>query len=257
MNKNSSDLFTTIASWTHRLSLSVLLTSCFEAKAGQKLSYRTADDICIWLYAPNTQLLKSGDLPITGKYTLQLSALKGSTTFNVEISLGTLSASAPSVSPSPSATSSHSTSVTTSNPPSVTIEASELTQEQELAIVQKWYEAKSRIFAPPFDTSLVNELATGTLLEKTTNSDPERGRIAWLRNNNSYYTYNNTHIDNILRFSNSGAKSYLKIRVPEELYLHSLHGIDRKNSGPYQADFIYFFEKDNENWKISDYSKVS
>lgn len=30
----------------------------FTAQAGQKLSYRTKDDICVWIYAPDTSTLR-------------------------------------------------------------------------------------------------------------------------------------------------------------------------------------------------------
>lgn len=94
----------------------------FTAQAGQKLSYRTNDDICIWIYAPDTQLLSSGELPQTGKYALQVSAPKGSTTFNLEMSLGTLEASQFAVASSKEEASTSKTS--TSETPSPTIEDS-------------------------------------------------------------------------------------------------------------------------------------
>lgn len=218
----------------------------FEAKAGQKLSYRTADDICIWLYTQDNKLLNSGNLPQDGKYILQVSAPKGSTTFNLEMGLGTLQASAPSVSSSPS--------VTTSSSSSATTEVSDLTQEQAVAIVQRWYNAKSRIFAPPFDTSLVDELTTGQLHYETTKPD---GSIAWLRNNNSYYTYNSSRINDVVSYSNTGKQPAIILNIEQELYLHSSKGIDSDNSGTYRGKFIYFFNKENGVWKISEYKKVS
>ena len=42
----------------------------FAAQAGQKLSYRTQDDICIWTYTPDNQLLNSGEIPQSGNYIL-------------------------------------------------------------------------------------------------------------------------------------------------------------------------------------------
>lgn len=59
----------------------------FEAKSGQKLSYKTNQDICIWIYTPDNQILNSGVLPITGKYTIQISALRGNTTFDLAMIL--------------------------------------------------------------------------------------------------------------------------------------------------------------------------
>jgi hypothetical protein len=237
----------------------------FEAKSGQKLNYRTADDICIWLYTQDNKLLSSGDLPQDGKYILQVSAPKGSTTFNMEMSFGTLQAIAPSISPSPvenlqavqensntSESQSLANTSTSSSNALATTEASELTQEQALAIVQRWYNAKPRIFAPPFDTTLVDELATGQFHEERMKPG---GSIDWLRSNNSYYTYNYSRINDVTSYSNKGKKPMITVNVEEELYLHSIKRIDSKNSGISKGNFVFFFEKDNGVWKISDYYK--
>jgi len=220
----------------------------FEAKAGEKLSYHTTDDICIWLYTQDNKLLSSGNLPQDGKYILQVSAPKGSTTFNLEMTLGSLQANVPSVSPSPS--------VTTSIPPSATpvnTEASDLTQEQALAIVQRWFEAKPRIFAPPFDTSLVDELATGKFHDDETKPG---GSIDTLRSSNSYYTYNYSRINDVIEFTNSGKRPAIIVSTEEELYLHGPNGIDSDYSGKYKNKRIYYFDKDNGQWKISDSQKI-
>jgi len=220
----------------------------FEAKTGEKLSYHTTDDICIWLYTQDNKLLSSSDLPQDGKYILQVSAPKGSTTFNLEMTLGSLQANVPSVSPSPS--------VTTSIPPSATsanTEASDLTQEQALAIVQRWFEAKPRIFAPPFDTSLVDELATGKFHDDETKPG---GSIDTLRSSNSYYTYNYSRINDVIEFTNSGKRPAIIVSTEEELYLHGPNGIDSDYSGKYKNKRIYYFDKDNGQWKISASQKV-
>jgi hypothetical protein len=62
----------------------------FEAKSGQKLSYKTNQDICIWIYTPDNQILNSGLLPMSGKYTIQISALTGNTTFDLAMLLETI-----------------------------------------------------------------------------------------------------------------------------------------------------------------------
>ncbi|WP_377474038.1 MAG: hypothetical protein P2A85_16945 [Microcoleus anatoxicus] len=58
----------------------------FEAKANQKLTYTTNQNVCIWVFTPDNQLLNTGVLPTTGKYTIQISAPQGSTT--VDLSMG-------------------------------------------------------------------------------------------------------------------------------------------------------------------------
>lgn len=60
----------------------------FEAKAGQQINYRTAQNICTWIFTPNNEIVNSTNLPLDGKYTMQVAALTGSTTFELEMSLG-------------------------------------------------------------------------------------------------------------------------------------------------------------------------
>lgn len=59
----------------------------FSAEAGQKLSYRTTQNICTWIYTPDIQLLNSTDLTQNGNYIMQISALTGSTSFEIEMTL--------------------------------------------------------------------------------------------------------------------------------------------------------------------------
>lgn len=59
----------------------------FKAKSGQILSYRTNANICTWVYTPDNQILSSTKLTEDGRYTMQVSALIGSTTFEIEMSL--------------------------------------------------------------------------------------------------------------------------------------------------------------------------
>lgn len=60
----------------------------FEAKAGQQINYHTAQNICTWIFTPNNEIVNSTNLPLDGKYTMQVAALTGSTTFELEMSLG-------------------------------------------------------------------------------------------------------------------------------------------------------------------------
>jgi ARC6-like, IMS domain len=230
----------------------------FEAKSGQKFSFSTDSDVCVWRYSPDNQILKDGNLPQTGKYIIQLSALKGSKTFDINMTLGVLQASS-TPTPSVSATTSSAsiTPSTTSPPPSTS--TVDLTAQQAEDIVKQWLQAKPQIFGPPYDTSLVDKLATGKLHQSTTNPDPEVGPVAWLRSTNSYYKYNQSEIKQVINFSNSGRQPYIKVRIFEELYLYGRNGkIDRDNSGSSERNFIYFFEKDSSGtWKIYDYQKTN
>ncbi|MTJ31529.1 MULTISPECIES: hypothetical protein [Aphanizomenonaceae] len=59
----------------------------FTAKSGDKLVYKTNQDVCIWIYTPDNQLINSPILPLDGKYTVQLAAMGGSTTFDLGLEL--------------------------------------------------------------------------------------------------------------------------------------------------------------------------
>jgi hypothetical protein len=59
----------------------------FDGKKGQRLKYNTSDDVCVWVYSPSNTLASEGILPIDGRYTIQVAALKGSTSFTLEMAL--------------------------------------------------------------------------------------------------------------------------------------------------------------------------
>lgn len=61
----------------------------FTAESGQRLQYQTKDNLCLWLYSPDSQLITTTELPATGQYTLQIAAPKGSQSFDLTIGLKT------------------------------------------------------------------------------------------------------------------------------------------------------------------------
>lgn len=220
----------------------------FAAKSGKKLSYSTNADICIWVYTPDNQILNGRDLTQNGTYIIQVSAPKGSKTFDLNMSLGTLEAS------------SVSTPSTGFNFPfSILPSRADLTKEEAVQVLKRWYAAKSQIFAPPYNTKLVGNFTIGKLHKRTVNPNPKIGSVAWLRANKSYYTYSKHQIKNVIDFSQNAKPPYIKVRVIEESYLHNPKGkIDWQQSGNFESNFIYFFGKDNDGkWKISDYRKIN
>jgi len=75
----------------------------FEGQAGQKLNIGNIDNLCVWVYSPENQLLSLTDLqlPITGKYTVQVSSSKVAKKFDIDINIAN-AASLVSPSPQPS-----------------------------------------------------------------------------------------------------------------------------------------------------------
>ncbi len=89
-NIKSVPLDTEIVKESSQVSDKTFTGYTFTAKAGQKLSYHTPDNLCLWVFSPNLEILKGRDLPQTGKYTIQLAAPSGSQTFTLEMTVGTL-----------------------------------------------------------------------------------------------------------------------------------------------------------------------
>ncbi|MEB3146837.1 MAG: ARC6/PARC6 family protein, partial [Cylindrospermopsis raciborskii 1523720] len=195
---------------------------------------------------PDTEIVKGKDLLKTGQYTIQVGAPQGVKNFNLEVGLGDLQTN---ISP------------TTESTPTINLDAKEnnlqqqhdISQEDAIELIKRWYAAKPQIFGPPFDGNLVDQLTTGNL---HTNTIGSAGSVDWLKENQYYYQYNFSNIEGVIEFSNSQDRPYIKVRVSEERYLHGQNGIDQKNSGVYTDNFIYFFEKENGTWKIYDYKKI-
>jgi hypothetical protein len=215
----------------------------FKAQKGQRLSYQTKDDLCIWIIAPDTKVITGGDLPQTGKYTLQVALPQGSKTVNLEVSFGNLIAS-----PQPSDSSAPSTSSTASS--------DFLDQATALQLVNDWLSAKSKIFAAPFDRNLVSQYTTGPLYTDITKPN---GAIDWLINNGSYYQYNSAKVNSVVGFSGAGQddsqKPSIRVSIYEDRTLYGRNGVDSANSGTSTQTFDYFFQKENGTWKIYDYRK--
>jgi ARC6-like, IMS domain len=227
----------------------------FDAKAGDKLSWRTSENICVWVFAPDTKLLKGSDLPINGNYTVQVSVPKGTTTFTLEMGLGNTLQATNSSTASISSTSQPSSIQT--QPTQTTVasaSSSSLSQAQATSIVQNWLNSKGRVFGRPFDRQLADQYTTGLRYKQITQPG---GSIDWLIANNSYYTYAITRVDNVWAFNISRNSAEIKLRVTEDLTLHNSNGgIDPERSGSTTANYIYYLTQDNGIWKIHDSRKI-
>jgi ARC6-like, IMS domain len=210
----------------------------FEAQTGQKLSYQTQDNLCIWVVAPDTKVVTGGNLPQTGKYTLQVSVPTGAKTFKLDVTLGNLISTPPSTTPD----------LATSPAPDST--TSSLDQATAVQLINDWLNAKSKIFAAPFDRNLVSQYATGPLRNDITKTN---GSIDWLQNNDSYYRYNDVKVSNVSNFSSSGTRPSIQLTIYEDRVLQGPRGVDSAQSGVSTKSFTYYFEQENGAWKIYDY----
>ena len=211
----------------------------FNGQAGQQLNYRTDDNLCLWVYTPENQLLNGINLSQSGSYLLLVSTTEKSTDFELELSLesgvydGNIGNSSPA-----------------RLPPPPTANFSQLTQEKAVEIVNQWLQAKSAIFASPYDKQLAQKYLAGPLYEDITKPN---GAIDWLQNNNYYYVYENGEVRQVWAFSTSGNRPQLKVSIYEERKLYTPRGVDNTQSGASTANYTYSFARDNGVWKIYDY----
>jgi len=220
----------------------------FEAQAGQKLILRTNDDICTWVYSQETQLQNLPNLPASGTYTLLVSTSKKITNFQLEMGLSPRKAT--TVNPPPAIESPAPSIPLPPVPPPDT--NSELSQDQAVALVNQWLNAKSQIFAPPFNTQLARKYITGPLYRDITKAN---GTIDWLRRNKAYYVYKKSEIERVWSFASSGTRPALKVKISENRILFSPQGIDYSQSGTSTGNYRYYFIREQGVWKIYDYKE--
>ncbi len=247
----------------------------FVGQEGQRINYSYNDQLCVWIYTPDNTLLEGVELPRNGTYTIQVASLRGTTTFDIEMSLSnpvvstpspanqpetssTATASRPRRTPQPTPTptqtpSQPSTSSNRATPRPTS--SSDLTQSQAVSLVDGWLDSKSNIFAHPFDQSLARRYTytDGPLYYDITKPG---GSIDWLRSNNSYYNYGNTSITEIISFSVSGSRPELIVTIYEETTLNTPTGVDRSSSASGSRRYSYSFFKENGSWKIFDYRRL-
>lgn len=131
--------------------------------------------------------------------------------------------------------------------------ATALNQQQAIAIVNRWLEAKADIFAPPFDQKQLKELATGELYTSMVKPD---GVLDWLKRRQAYYRYGVQKVEGVDRFAVSADRATIELRVTEDRTLYLKGMVD-----PRQTDFSarqvrYSLELVNGNWKIADYKTI-
>jgi hypothetical protein len=205
----------------------------FSAKKGQGFRYKTKDDICVWIYSPTNSLLSSDILPADGTYTVQVSGLKGSTSFTLDLKLRDAGVSPDGIS-----------------------------QSEAVALIENFLASKKILFAPPYNQDLGYEIMTGKAYKdhiKGPSSDGTgESSIEWLRNNKFYYTYGIQQIKKVNKFYASSNNAVIELKILEEVNLYKPNGeIDRKASTIGERVVRYSLIKENEAVKISDYNIIN
>jgi ARC6-like, IMS domain len=205
------------------VSLDKLVGYRFNGHKGQKLSYKVNNDVCVWVYTPDNDLLTGTELPKNGEYIIQVSALKQPTTFNLEVT-----------------------------------STAYLSQEYAVNLVKKYFLAKKTIFASPFDEKLGSELLSGKLYsDKISGTESS---IKWLKKYNSYYRYDRQTVDQVKDFKAiSDREGSIDLMVSEGRTLCQKN--DKPTIGEntvYDKTLIrYFLQLDGNRWKISNIQSLT
>jgi hypothetical protein len=129
------------------------------------------------------------------------------------------------------------------------------TQQEAVNLLERWQNAKSQIFAPPFSRELGAELLTGKSYYDNI-GNPE-GSVAWLQDNASYYTYDLQSIDSVENFAVNEDYATIEVIVTEQRTLYNQYGnIDGDASGFDTRLVRYNLESENGQWKIADYQTI-
>jgi ARC6-like, IMS domain len=195
----------------------------FEGKEGQLINYSLkGQDICVWLYTSDNQIITSKVLPKKDKYLLQIAQSKGVGTFEIEMSLATTS--------------------------------SNLTKDEAENIIEQWLEAKKSIFGSSYNKSAGERITTDLAYQRQIQSTPgdEESVLEYLSHNGIYYTYQNQRVDEISQIRKI-AEDRIRVMatITEQRTVHNTRKDEKITSASYKANNCYEFKNIDGQWKIS------
>ena len=132
----------------------------------------------------------------------------------------------------------------------------QLTEDAAFNLVNSWLTFKKTLFVDPFDTSNLDQylIKPGKLHSDITKKG---GSIDWLQQRNSYYKFNESKINKVVKFELFKDKAHLTVDVFEDIKLMTPTGIDPNQSGRKTRSWIYDLQKNqNGDWKIYDYRRA-
>ena len=214
----------------------------FESKQADELSFSSDKSVCVWVFSQSLDLLKDNKLPKAGKYTIQVTVPQGTSTFNLDLKLGSTVVVTPS--PTPVAV-----PPTPSPKPASSSDAVAFENEAK-ELVQSYLSAKKDIFGKSYNKNAARVYTTGLLLQDIIKPG---GSVDWLSSNGYHYTYSKSKVDRVWSSAND-ANPRILVRVTEDRTLYRQDGnIDSSQTGESTANFIYYLIKEDGKWKIRDF----
>jgi serine/threonine protein kinase len=166
--------------------------------------------------------------------------------------------------PSPNHTSSSVSPVSIpSVSPSTTISTSitSISKDEAVNLVKRWLNARSQMFAPPYNQEVGKDLATGKAysdkIHGPSSDGTDTSTLEWLKNFDYYYVYNSSEIGEIKRFQEDGNDTILELVVREDkIQYDKQRKVVPKNSGKSMNFMRYRLRYDSDKWKIADIEEL-
>lgn len=125
-----------------------------------------------------------------------------------------------------------------------------LTQEEAVNLIERYLQAKEKIFAPPFDRQLAASLTTDTVYNEIVKPG---GSIDWLQQNNAYYQYGGRSVQGTGYFSATDNKAEVEVAIKQEVYFYSNDTLNKSTAD--SSIYRFTLKQENGNWKISERSE--
>jgi ARC6-like, IMS domain len=129
-------------------------------------------------------------------------------------------------------------------------------------LIERWQQAKMRMFAPPYDQQIGEQLATGKTYADQVKGPSSDGTssslLEWLRQHGFSYKYSVQDIERVTRFESSSDQATIEVQMIEDAKLYDQKGqIQPDRSGMELKIVRFMLKKENGILKISDYGAIS
>ncbi|MBD2567788.1 IMS domain-containing protein [Anabaena lutea] len=123
-----------------------------------------------------------------------------------------------------------------------------ITKQEAVNLINRYLEAKERIFAPPYNRQLAASLLTGKAYEEKI-TKPGGGSLEELKAKNGYWIYGTRNVEPLTYFSVTNEQVQIDVKIKEELSYYE-NGI-RLQDTPNNNNYRFTLQPDNGTWKIA------
>jgi len=136
-----------------------------------------------------------------------------------------------------------------------------ISENEALDLIQKWLDARKKVFGPPFDRQFASEFLTdkayNDYIDSSHSVTNSESLVDWLQKNKAYYVYSIQKVKKVKNFKFSKDRVTLEAEIEQESKLYKLNSdnsIKNTFDFPKAINSIPFTLKlDREKWKIADY----